>query len=347
MKEADRAAAFGGSMWAWYRRHKRTLPWRDLQVADDTHRAYLILVSEVMLQQTQVPRVIGAFKRFIERFPTITDLARASNKDVILAWKGMGYNSRALRLRDAAKDIVHAHGGVFPKDYDALLVIDGIGPYTASAVRNFAFNLPTSCVDTNIHRILHRVFVGPEPEKNDRATQKRVMALAGETLRIALENDKRRNERVAGGDKRVAPEENSVADRYPLPATRSTADWHAALMDFGSIVCTKSSPRCEACPLSQGTCKSAFRIKAVKRDKKASTEPGRMIAGRFVPNRIIRGRIVDALRDAHAGLDAEAIGRTVAPDWAAEHRAWLDAILAKLVVDRLLVARGGLYELRE
>lgn len=310
MRKEQRTEHFARSMWSWNVRHKRTLPWRDLKIDDDTQRAYLVLVSEVMLQQTQVPRVIGAFKQFTQRFPTITDLAAASNKDVVVAWKGMGYNSRALRLRDAAKEIVTKHGGVFPKDYDELLAINGIGPYTAAAIRNFAFDLPTPCVDTNIHRILHRVFIGPEPEKNDRATQKTVLRLAMDT--------------VQGG-----------------------AEWHAALMDFGSLVCKKSVPRCEACPMAKGICKSAFRIKAVKRAREASKEPGRVIAGRFVPNRIVRGRIVDALREFPDGLPHNDIGAIVAPDWAPEHRAWLDGLLEKLAKDGLVARRGRVFALRD
>src|SRR3990167_4491389 len=105
MRREERIRQFVGEIWQWYARHKRTLPWRDLAIADNTQRAYMILVSEVMLQQTQVSRVQIIFKQFIARFPTIKDIARASNRDVLIAWRGMGYNSRALRLRDAARVI--------------------------------------------------------------------------------------------------------------------------------------------------------------------------------------------------------------------------------------------------
>ncbi len=342
MGKIERTGRFTDEMWAWFARHKRILPWRDLTEADDTHRAYLVLVSEIMLQQTQVSRVMIIFKQFIERFPTLTALAKASNKDVILAWKGMGYNSRALRLRDAAKEIVDTHGGVFPNDYDALIAIKGVGPYTAGAIRNFAFGLPTPCVDTNIHRILHRVFVGPEPEKEDGAVRKRVLGLAGETLSITLDVPESKKP------------SRSPASSGAIP--RDTANWHASLMDFGSLVCKKSSPRCEACPMAQGICKSAFKVKDVaKRRARARgkmsttpTEPGRVIAGKFVPNRIIRGRIVEVLREAKSPMTPNAIGVHVAPDWNdGEHRAWLDAILAKLIADQLLVATRGRYALRD
>src|SRR3989344_7568651 len=102
MQHAERIELFCETIWEWYARHKRELPWRDLSDSDPTARAYKILVSEVMLQQTQVIRVKIVFRDFLEKFPKIADVSSASNRDVLLAWRGMGYNSRALRLRDAA-----------------------------------------------------------------------------------------------------------------------------------------------------------------------------------------------------------------------------------------------------
>src|SRR3989338_1421268 len=128
MHRSDRIIAFVDTIWAWYAVHKRSLPWRDLAVVDETERAYRVLVSEVMLQQTQVSRVVIIYKRFLQEFPKLKDLAEASNRDVILAWRGMGYNSRALRLRDAAREIVRRgekgkgirdKGGIiFPREMD-------------------------------------------------------------------------------------------------------------------------------------------------------------------------------------------------------------------------------------
>ena len=167
MTHQERIEGFVREIWSWYARHKRTLPWRDLKVEYDSQRAYMVLVSEIMLQQTQVSRVQIVFKRFLESFPTLEDLAKATNAEVILAWRGMGYNSRVLRLRDAAKIICEEHQGIFPKEMDQLLSIKGIGNYTAGAIRNFAFHIPTACVDTNIRRIVHRTFFAPEnPTKN-------------------------------------------------------------------------------------------------------------------------------------------------------------------------------------
>lgn len=306
---------FATEIWAWYARHKRTLPWRDLLIEDDTQRAYRVLVSEIMLQQTQVPRVVVIFRQFLDRFPTLADLANASNKEVILAWRWMGYNSRALRLRDAAKIILEDHGGVFPKEMDELLSIKGIGPYTAAAVRNFAFNIATPCIDTNIRRILHRSFLGPENEDGTwPVSDKELLKLAEEVLAVAVDG-------TEGHDGR---------------------NWHAALMDFGSIVCTKANPKWEICPLTErGLMKAAYKVVPLKKDRIKKTEPGRMMGAKFVPNRIFRGRIVDALRDAKKGMTLDEIGREISTDWdPAEHERWLSAIVDKLVAETMLRRKG-------
>jgi A/G-specific adenine glycosylase len=323
MDQQNRFEAFAHQLWEWFSRRKRSLPWRDVQVEDDTQRAYMILVSEVMLQQTQVSRVIIIFKQFLETFPTVKDLAGASNKEVVLAWKGMGYNSRALRLRDAAKTVVDQYGGRFPRELSELLAIKGIGAYTAGAIRNFAFGIPTPCVDTNIHRILHRVFDGPEPEKNDAKTQKKVLGFADQALKIALH----------------------VPSPQGRGLGRGAADWHAALMDFGSLTCKKSVPLCAECPMAGGICKSAFKV--VRRAKVASKEPGRTVGAKFIPNRIFRGRVVDALREHHEGLTLTEIGLLIAPDWSAELETWLQGILEKLIREDMIARTENTYALPE
>lgn len=320
MRREAKGREFAKELWTWFGTHKRTLPWRDLKIKDDTQRAYMVIVSEVMLQQTQVPRVIVIFKRFLEQFPTIGDLAKASNKEVIIAWRGMGYNSRALRLRDAAKSVVTEHKGKFPKEYDELIAIKGIGPYTAAAIRNFAFGIPTPCVDTNIRRILHRVFIKPEnPDGTWEKSEKQIVGLSGDVLQIALD---------------TTPKKKTAAQ-----------DWHATLMDFGSAVCKKSVPMCDSCPMND-FCNSAFKVKRTK--SKQSTEPGRVVAGKHIPNRIFRGRVVDALRDAHHGLVLSDIGARISVDWnPKEHREWLQSLLMKLEKDGMIRKRGLKYVLYE
>lgn len=338
MNKTERIQAFTDAIWQWYAVHKRTLPWRDLTISDDTERAYQVMVSEIMLQQTQVSRVIIVFRNFVERFPTLRNLAEASNAEVIMAWRGMGYNSRALRLRDAAATIIHQFNGVFPQEYDQLLSIKGIGPYTAAAIRNFAFNLPTPCIDTNIRRILHRTFVGPENadgtwEMRDRE----LLKIAEEVLDVALGKIEERN---------MKQETNSNLEFRILNFCRGTADWHAALMDYGSLVQTKTSPKWNQCILTErGIMKTnpeLFQKMLVTRNSQLTTprpqlrEPGRLVGSTYIPNRIFRGKIVEALRDAQNGLSADEIGAQICIDWEAKHRKWLDSLIQKLVQEKLL-----------
>ncbi len=312
-KPVTDSAAIVGSLIGWYARHQRTLPWRELPDDDLDHKAYLVLVSEVMLQQTQVSRVIILYKNFIQKFPTAMHLAAATNADILLAWRGLGYNSRALRLRDAARTVVRNLGGRFPRDLSGLMAIKGIGHYTAAAVLNFAFGLPIPCLDTNIRRIVHRVFEGPETPKGEWPVS----------------------------DKVLLQKEAALVEA--MPPNRG-AELPAILMDFGSAVCTKRSPACQACPL-KNVCRSAsavpIPIKGV-RQAKILKEPGRVISGKFTPNRLVRGRIVEALRDHPQGLALVALGPYAASDWDAsgEQVAWLEAILEKLVVDDVIKRRG-------
>lgn len=335
MKKEERIKDFVEEIWAWYARHKRQLPWRDLAIQDNTERAYRVLVSEIMLQQTQVPRVIIIFRRFLDQFPTIRDLAQASNAEVIQAWKGMGYNSRALRLRDAAKNIIEEHQGIFPKEMNQLLSINGIGPYTAAAIRNFAFNIPTPCIDTNIRRILYRTFIGPDvsfiPSGKLEVGDRELLKIAEEVLAIAISQQS--------------------TDGIPHDA----ANWHAALMDFGSLVQAKSSPKWSICPLTEkGIMKTTPQEFQEASEKAQSSqlaaqiskkEPGRMHGAKYVPNRIFRGRIVDALREYPEGLLFEEIGSEICSDWAQVHHEWLLSLLQKLEKDGLLMQKKERYVL--
>lgn len=336
MRREQRIQLFVEEIWSWYARHKRTLPWRDLQIANDTERAYRILVSEIMLQQTHVPRVIVTYRNFLERFPTLNDLAEASNRDVIIAWRGMGYNSRALRLRDAAKTVRDQFKGNFPREMEELLSIKGIGKYTAAAVRNFAFNIPTPCIDTNIRRILHRTFVGPESAEGDwQKDDGYLLELAEEILSSAISYKRSKN----------------VSKDFKVDG----ANWHAALMDFGSLVQTKRNPRWDICPLTakgimvttpKKFSRSQYVTLSLSKDPKK--EPGRFVGSVYIPNRIFRGRIVEALRDAHQGLSLIAIGKQISVDWdPKEHTEWLEGLLEKLIRDGMIVRRGKRFLLGE
>jgi A/G-specific adenine glycosylase len=245
---------------AWYREHGRAhLPWRQ------TRDPYRVLVSEFMLQQTQVDRVIPLYEAFIEAFPTFEALAAAQPGDAVRLWRGLGYNSRAIRLHALARAVVERHGGTLPSDREALLALPGIGPYTASAVRAFAFEIDDVALDTNIRRIAHRTEFGLEypPLANDAELDLRA--------RVSL-----------------------------LPGTAH--DWNSAMMDVGATICGARAPRCLLCPL-RGDCASApvdaaaLAVLAGKAQKKSPQES--------IPfertTRFLRGRIIDVLRDVPRG----------------------------------------------
>ncbi len=141
-----------GALLDWFTREARDLPWRH------TRDPYAILVSEVMLQQTQVDRVIPRYHAWLERFPTLRDLAAASPADAIRAWQGLGYNRRAVRLHAMAVEVTNEFGGELPRSVEGLLRLKGVGRYTAGAVACFAYEQPVAMVDTNVRRVLSRVF---------------------------------------------------------------------------------------------------------------------------------------------------------------------------------------------
>ena len=156
---------------AWYRQHGRNLPWRR------TRDPYAILVSEVMLQQTQVARVIPKYRAFLQRFPTPLALANARLRDVLAVWSGLGYNRRAKHLWETARAIVAQHRGHLPETAEALRALPGIGRYTAGAIASFAYGAHEPAVETNIRRVLSRAVLG-----TDRAGEADVWRVAGELL---------------------------------------------------------------------------------------------------------------------------------------------------------------------
>jgi A/G-specific adenine glycosylase len=198
----------------WYRRNGRELPWRR------TSDPYHILVSEVMLQQTQVDRVLPKYHEWLKKYPTLEALAAAPETEVTETWRPLGYNIRPRRLHAIARESVERYGGALPCDEDTLRSFKGIGAYTAGAVLSFAFGRRAAILDTNVARVLFRVFVG-------RGTPK-----AHATRRHLWE-----------------------VSRTVLPA-RHVFDFNQALMDFGATVCTARKPKCLICPMQTGC--SAF-----------------------------------------------------------------------------------------
>lgn len=210
--DADALAAFGTKLRAWYRRHARDLPWRR------TRDPYAILVSELMLQQTQVARVIDFYHRFLDRFPTVEALSKARESQVVAQWEGLGYYARARNLHKLSRAVVREG---FPSEPAGLRRLPGIGPYTAGAVATFAFERRAPLVDTNVARVLTRVFA-PRLHPKRARDQKAIWAIAEATL----------------------------------PRTgRATWTHNQALMELGALVCTARVKRCGACPV-RGVCRS-------------------------------------------------------------------------------------------
>ncbi|MBI2418076.1 MAG: Fe-S cluster assembly protein HesB [Ignavibacteriales bacterium] len=146
---------------SWYKLHKRVLPWRD------TGNPYHVLISEYMLQQTQVARVMPFFLRWIEKYPDLTSLAKSKQGDVLALWNGLGYNSRAIRLRESAIKIVNGHNAIIPSDYNTLKKLPGIGDYMASSIPAFAYNKTLPVIDINIRRVLIAEFQLPPDIPNE------------------------------------------------------------------------------------------------------------------------------------------------------------------------------------
>lgn len=210
-------AEFGARLRAWYRRNHRDLPWRK------TRDPYLVLVSELMLQQTQVSRVLEFYARFIERFPTMQLLADAKPKRVMESWEGLGYYARARNLHKLARHVTRdGASGMLPEEPAELRKLPGIGAYTAGAVASFAYEKRAALVDTNVARVLSRVFA---PKLNPKKP-----------------SDLKKLWRIA---------------EHTMPRTGS-AVWtqNQALMELGALVCTARVKRCAACPLKR-MCKSA------------------------------------------------------------------------------------------
>jgi len=194
---------------AWYRGNGRDLPWRK------TDDPYHILVSEVMLQQTQVDRVLPKYHEWLAKYPSLSALAAADQEAVTRTWRPLGYNIRPRRLHAIARESVERYGGELPSDEETLLSFKGIGAYTAGAIRSFAFGQRAAILDTNVARVLHRVFV------------------------------------VKGDVKAHAMKRQLWTLSETLVPRKHVFDFNQALMDFGATVCVARKPRCEACPMTK------------------------------------------------------------------------------------------------
>ena len=214
---ATLAGPFRRKLLAWYARSARDLPWRR------TRDPYQVLVSEVMLQQTQVRRVAEYYPRFLERFPDLGALAAARPRAVREAWDGLGYYARARNLHSLAKEVTRRHDGTLPDTPEALIELPGVGRYTAGAVASFAYERPVPAVDTNVSRVIRRVFFSRATGNGQREST--VWQVA--TL--------------------LVPKDGKRAWRF-----------NQAIMELGALVCTARKPKCGECPVRAG-CKTGGR----------------------------------------------------------------------------------------
>ncbi len=289
----------------WFATAARDLPWRR------TRDPYRILVSEVMLQQTQVDRVIPKYEEFLAAFPNLAALAAAPVADVIKRWSGLGYNRRAVNLQRAAQAVLSEYGGVFPRDVAGLRRLPGVGAYTAGALACFAFEQDVFFMDTNIRRVVQRWQVGNTRRVSDGELQK-----LGEQL---------------------------------VPAGQGWA-WNQALMELGALICNSTRPQCWRCPL-RDECRAYAELRQADEmifAEQQSRQPLRRVAETgarseaFVGSRrYYRGRIVAALRDLPTGesLAVDALGSRIKAEYSAQERPWLEALLAGLLRDGLIARR--------
>lgn len=317
----------------WYEAQGRRLPWRQ------TRDPYAILVAEMMLQQTQVDRVVPKYAAFLAAFPTIAALAAASRGAVIRQWAGLGYNRRAAYLHRIAQQVVADHDGKLPADPVILQTLPGIGRYTAAAVACFAAEAPVAVLDTNVRRVLGRVF-----------------------LDAWLSDDE---------PTETPPERTGwlLAEAALPPQTAYT--WNQALMDLGATVCTAARPACRVCPLAQVCAHHQRRLTTAElgplfgpADAKAPARQAAEAAGAYQADvnddagsapksepfegsrRWYRGRILASLRTLPPGetMALARLGPQLRADFAPDHLAWLADLLLALANDGLVECRGDLRD---
>ena len=200
---------FRRALLGWYRKHGRRLPWRE------TSDPYHILVSEMMLQQTQVDRVLPKYHEWLAKYPSLAALASADQDDVNQTWRPLGYNVRPRRLHAIARESVERFGGQLPSDQETLLSFKGIGAYTAGAIRSFAFGQRAAILDTNVARVIFRIFIASGDIKAH-AMRRRLWAMS-----------------------------------EVLVPHKHVFDFNQALMDFGATVCVARRPKCGGCPMAR------------------------------------------------------------------------------------------------
>jgi len=273
---------------------------------------YHVVVAELMLQQTQVDRVISKYEEFLHKWPTLQDLAKASLADVYIIWKGLGYNRRARYLHEMAKKIVEELDGIFPSDEASLKKLPGLGAYTARAVRTFAFGKDVGVIDTNVERIFSRVMFGCEFQQVE-----------------------------------ISSKEFSEVVDCAVPLGKGDP-WNQALMDLGAGVCFARTPKCDMCPL-QDVCVANQQAKEQKLQHYAAllntTRKNRANDVKKKPkqkfsesNRYFRGKIVDKLREGP--IEMEMLWQYVSSQYNLSDRLRWGELIERLVIDKLIQIHG-------
>ncbi len=285
---------------AWYDAHGRMLPWRR------TRNPYRIFISELMLQQTQVDRVLPIFRAWLRRFPSWRSLANASTRDLIHAWAGLGYNRRALYAREAARDVIKRD---VPKGVEAWRRLKGVGPYMASALAEFVDHQRAIVIDTNVRRVVGRLAGGiPDPTPND-------------------------DPRIGRALERITP------------IRRRHWDVPQAFMDLANAVCTPRTPDCAQCPL-RADCQARKKfgdglINMNRGKRKMTSKTERIHEGKSSPDRIYRGRILALIRTRGKRTISQ-IGHAVDENYdPISDLEWIRAMCTRLVKDGLLVQSTG------
>ena len=293
--DAERLERIRDALLSWFKTNGRALPWRN------TRDPYAILVSEVMLQQTQVDRVIPYYERFLKRFPAVQDLATAPTADVIRIWSGLGYNRRAVNLQRAAQAVVERFGGAFPDSVEQLRDLPGVGAYTAGAVAAFAFERDVAFLDTNMRRVVARLLFAPEGEGAS-TTEKKLLSAA-----------------------------------HQLVPPGQGWEWNQALIEFGALQCTARTPACVVCPL-QRECRAYPTIQSETTMRRPRTRQRNIEPFETTP-RYYRGRIVEVLsalpESEQRGIPLAQLGTAVRAGFSDDDLPWLSELVEGLQRDGL------------
>jgi A/G-specific adenine glycosylase len=299
--DAAKRAQIQEALISWFEENGRDLPWRR------TRDPWCVLVSEVMLQQIQVRRAIPFYDRFLARFPTVDALAEAPLAEAIRVWDDLGRYRRVVYLHRTARIVMDEHDGSIPSDPAELLKLPGVGPYTAGAVACFAYERDAAFLDTNMRRVLHRLFFGLRAATS--ATDRDLLRMATQLV----------------------------------PPGRGWR-WNQALMETGALLCTARNPRCDECPLREGCCARAESIlSGWPRPERKSPAYRYEDSNRYYRGRVL-AELREISHAGGEGIELRVLGRRIKQDFDERVSSWLHAAVESLCNDGLAKVSSGLEE---